>query len=150
MKKSREYVSRGFTPPPPPEEEEAPAFAYTYSPPQAHPHALPRDYGMRGAVGAYEVSPLSASLPEFFKRLERNQHSDGDTDIIAQVLETMLGTERALIDSFSFDNGTLAITLVPTADRFAFSRRWGLRLRQALVSHFGHLTFRIQKSTSRA
>lgn len=105
---------------------------------------------MRGAVGAYEVSPLSASLPEFFKKLEQNQHVAGDNAIIAQVLETMLGTERTLIDSFTLDNGTLSISLVPTADRFAFSRRWGLRLRQALVSHFGHLTFRIQKSTSRA
>ncbi len=104
---------------------------------------------MRGAVGAYEVSPLSAALPEFFKRLERNQHAEGDNAIIAQVLETMLGQERTLIDAFSFDNGTLSITLSPTADRFTFSRRWGLRLRQALLSHFGHITFRIQKSTSR-
>lgn len=140
MKKGREYVSRGVLPESParPEgmpEEGAPRRLTSDLPPSL----LPRDYGMAGAVGAYEVRRLARALPETLRLLEAIPDASPQAAVEAALDRLLPPVERARVAVESLTQGRLTLALARRSDSFTYMRTLVPRLRAALEPTLGRL-----------
>lgn len=140
MKKAREYVSRGVssTPSPRPEappEGEVPRRLTSDLPPSL----LPRDYGMAGRVGAYEVRRLARALPEALRLLEAIPDASPLTAVEAALNRLLSPEERARVTVESLTQGKLTLVCARRSDRFTYSRTLVPRLCAALEPALGRL-----------
>ena len=144
MKKGREYVTRGLPlvpdrPAPEPAEsgeEVAPRLSSALP-----PEWLPRDYGMAGAFGAYEVRRLARTIPESLRRLTEALADDDDPVAAANdALDRLLPSEaRRHVNAETFSDGVLTLSLARRADRFNYSRSPVPKLQAILRPTFGYL-----------
>ncbi len=142
MKRGREYVTRGLPDLPPRATPEAegmgePAPRLSSALP---PDWLPRDYGMAGAVGAYEVGRLARAVPESLRRLLEALPDDDPATAANAALDRLLPPEdrhRVAVEGFA--GGMLTLSLARRADRFAYGRSLVPKLRAALEPTFGRL-----------
>lgn len=141
MKKSGEYVSRG-TPPP---SRAWPAEAPPEGLPRRltsdlPPNLLPRDHGMAGAFGAYEVRRLARLIPECLRRLEAIPENAALAAVDAMLDRLLPSDERARVTAESLDHGRLTLVLARRSDGFVYGRTLVPRLRVALESTLGRLS----------
>lgn len=142
MKKGREYVSRGAPKAPErlwtaaDEAEEAPPRLSSGLPPSL----LPRDYGMAGRVGAYEVRRLARALPETLRHLEAIPENFPLATVEAALDRLLPPLERENVRAESLVRGRLTLLLAHRADRFLYSRTLVPRLRTALEPALGRLS----------
>lgn len=139
MKKSGAYVSKG-TPTPPMSEPmdafEAPQPTYSSN---LHPADLPRDYGMAGAVGAYEVRALSGALSRTLKALEQQMGSgESAEELVIRALDQLMpAAERHRLAVESVASGVITLSLARKGDRFLYNRTIVPKLKTALAPHLG-------------
>jgi hypothetical protein len=139
VKKLREFVSKG-TPEETPWEE-----PFVYEPPQRsrssqlHPADLPRDPGMAGAVGAYEINALSGALPKSLEALETliNASIDAEACITAELDKLIPAAERYRIALESVENGVITLSLAHRGDRYLYTRTLVPKLKKALQPLLG-------------
>lgn len=138
MKKSSTFVSKGT--PTPLEVAGAPDYEVptTYSS-HLHPADLPRDYGMSGAVGAYEVKPLAGFLRKTLNALEQ-QLGAGDSAealVVAALDRLMPAAERYRLAVESVSAGIITLSLARKGDRYLYNRTLVPKLKTALAPHLG-------------
>ncbi len=141
MKKSRDYVTRA----PAADLERGPEAAPDYyrAPVSSalNPYDLPCDYGMAGAVGAYEVKPLA---PWFDKALENLQARLPDEDPLAEVnaaLDRLLAPgDRHRVVAEALRGQVVELSVLRRADTFTYGRSLVPKLRAALAPTLGHVT----------
>ena len=142
MKKGKAYVTRGTF------DSEGSRGAIPLPEPQLppphpsdlNPADLPRDYGMAGRVGAYEVRPLSDFIAAGMRHLEKAIGSTDPLNLVNQQLDTLLPpANRHRLAAESFSNGQLVLSLAHRSDRFAFSRSLVPKLRRALEPELGFI-----------
>ena len=145
MKKSQAYVTRGV-----PAARALPEWEPSRSVPRVpHPSALnpadlPRDRGMAGLVGAYEIPPLADSVPKGLEALADQLRGEDPQDTVNAALDALLPpAERHRLVLESFANGLLVLSLARREDRFTYSRFIVPKLRAALTPPLGHLTIRL-------
>lgn len=142
MKKSREYVTSGSVEPSTTESFVAdgmPVVGALTS--LSHPADLPRDYGMAGEIGAYEVPALSNFVQLGLRELLDQIPSNDPLAEINLLLDRLLPTqERNRIVVESFTNKVLTLGLHRRADRFLFSRTLVPRLQAELFAMFGRIS----------
>ena len=139
MKKLRDFVSKG-TPEETPWEEsfiDEPT-QYTLSS-QLHPADLPRDFGMAGAVGSYEINALSGALPKSLEALETllNTSIDAEACITAALDNLVPAAERYRIALEDFADGVITLSLAHRGDRYLYTRTLVPKLKKALQPQLG-------------
>lgn len=144
MKKSREYVSRGAS------RGRTVATGGSADEPSprisaaSHPADLPRDLGMAGDFGAYEIPGLARAVPGAFHALADSLRNDMALDAVNAVLDALLpAAERHRVVAESLVNGALTLSLARRSDRFLYARTLLPRLRAALEPTLGRLTIRL-------
>ena len=145
MKKSQAYVTRGV-----PAARALPEWEPPVSVPRVpHPSALnpadlPRDRGMAGPIGAYEILPLANSVPKGLEALAEHLRGEDPLDIVNTALDALLPpAERHRLAVESFANGLLILSLARREDRFTYNRFIVPKLRAALTPTLGRLTIRL-------
>ncbi len=138
MKKSSTFVSKG-TPTP---LEVAGAPDYEVPPPYTshlHPADLPRDYGMSGAVGAYEVEPLAGFLRKTLNALEQQLGAVDSAEalVVAALDRLMPAAERYRLAVESVSAGIITLSLARKGDRYLYNRTLVPKLKTALAPHLG-------------
>lgn len=141
MKKSRDYVTTGMLYAAPMEDAltEASCVGVALSS-QTHPADLPRDYGMAGAVGAYEVPKLAtfvqAGLSELLEALPT-------VDPLAEIntlLDRLLSSqERKAVVAEAFENKVVTLGLRRRSDQFFLRRTLVPRLQAELFATHGRV-----------
>ncbi|MDO4527192.1 MAG: hypothetical protein Q4C03_00185 [bacterium] len=142
MKKGREYVTSGSVDASTTEffvADENPVVGRLTS--RSHPADLPRDYGMAGATGAYEVPALSDFVQSGLQELLDQLPSADPLAEMNLLLDRLLPTQerkRVVVESFS--NKVLTLGLRRRADRFLFSRTLVPRLQAELFAMYGRIS----------
>lgn len=145
MKKGGDYVSRGAPAPrrpsaagalPPPPPTPAPTSA-------AAPADLPRDLGMAGDVGAYEVPPLADSVEASLDALAEHLRADPLAEVNAALDRLLPPADRHRLTAEAFADGLLTLSLARRADRFLAGRLWLPRLQAELTPALGRLSIRL-------
>jgi hypothetical protein len=140
MKKSREYVTTGHSTPVEGASYEVAATGVSLSS-RSHPADLPRDYGMAGATGAYEVPPLASFVQAGLHALVDQLPTADPLEEINTLLDRLLPTrERSRIVVESFANKVVTLGLRHRADRFLFQRTLVPRLQSELFEMHGRIT----------
>ncbi len=146
MKKSQAYVTRGE---PAARERPGPDSEWEAPPRVPHPSALnpadlPRDRGMAGPVGAYEVPPLAKSVPAGLEALAGHLRGADPLEAVNAALDALLPPgERHRLAAESCVGGLLTLSLARREDRFAYGRFLVPKLRAALTPELGNLTIRL-------
>ncbi len=150
MKKSPTYVSRGImTPQRIRKINPHSVFGDNGSIPAiGEEHSfLPRDYGMKGALGAYEVPCIRSSVSKILAEEVLALKQPSDDQLIDHILTNILGPEcRFAIIHFTFREPVLTL-VIPRAQQFSFSRFWIPKLKLALSQHYKHLVVRLEGSS---
>lgn len=143
MKKSQAYVTRGapaaralpeWEPPPP-----APRVPH---PSALDPADLPRDRGMAGPVGAYEVPPLSRAVDASLQALAERLRGAPLDDAEAALDALLPPAERHRVAVEALEGGRLVLA-VRREDRFRYARLLAPRLRASLAPAHGPLDIRL-------
>lgn len=142
MKKGQDYVTTGLSEIEPMEsnvsEEDFVGVTFTS---QMHPADLPRDYGMAGDVGAYEVPELSSFVQAGLHAVLDQLPSIDPIAEINTLLDRLLPTqERNRIVVESFVDKVVTLGLRRRADRFLFSRTLVPRLQSELFAMHGRVS----------
>lgn len=143
-KKGGDYVSRGAAIPPTRAAMPAPGAPFPRRVRSDFaPADLPRDWGMAGAVGAYEVPSLAESAQVAFDGLAKHLRADPLTAIEAALNVTLMPAERRRVTAESFANGVLTLGLARRADAFVAGRVWVPRLQAELAPTLGRVVIRL-------
>ena len=138
MKKVRDFVSKGDSVRLAAQESEVADCAPPLSS-ASHPSDLPRDYGMAGEVGAYEVKPLAQvvaqTLNEFTEAFRL--HSDAERVVCAALDELLSGDERHRVAVERVTEGLVTLSLARKHDRFLYARTLLPKLKAALMPQLG-------------
>lgn len=138
MKRASEFVTQGLPVEPLLQEDRSFEFAQPLSS-HHHPSDLPRDYGMAGATGAYEVKPLSTALQQAVKTMtaELNTAPDAAT-LVREALDALLPpAARHKVAVEHIANGTIVLSLAQARDRFLYTRTLLPKLKLALRPTLG-------------
>ena len=142
MKKRGDYVSMG-TPTPQPRVSEG-SVEWEDEPLQPlssrlHPADLPRDYGMAGAVGAYEVKRLTQFIGSALKDFEQlPEAGDGlAAEAVALLDRLMPPAERHQLALERVTGNTLVLSMSKKGMRYYFNRGVVPKLTAALRPMFG-------------
>ena len=140
MKKGGDFVSKGTPVQTVPEaswdfEPEAPHSLSS----QLHPADLPRDYGMAGEVGAYEIRELSGALRHSMSELESLlQAADSAEAMVVEALDRLMPVaNRHLLAVEAVEDGVITLSLARKGDRFLFNRTIVPKLKTALMPKLG-------------
>lgn len=143
MKKSQAFVTRGAPTPRPGAGQPLPGppepRAYSSA---MHPADLPRDRGMAGPVGAYEVPPLSRAVDATLKTLAERLQAAPLSDAEAALDALLPPAERQRVAIEALEGGRLLLS-VRREDRFRYARTLAPRLRAALAPAHGPLDIRL-------
>lgn len=138
MKRLGDFVSRGlpetFSP-------EAEGFTEPLQPPssQLHPADLPRDPGMAGDVGAYEVKALARFLGQSLDALtDKLGGPNGAEAVVSAALDRLMPpAERHGLAVESVASGVIILSLARKSDRFRYARTLIPTLKAAVQPHLG-------------
>ena len=138
MKTKRDFVSTG-------ELELSTAstpFVYTLGQPrtsQSHPADLPRDYGMAGAVGAYEVKSLTQFVSQAVEGLEASAEigNSVEHEVAAHLDRLMAPAERHKLAVEHVSGNVVTLSMANKRDRFLYNRVLVPKLVAALRPTFG-------------
>jgi hypothetical protein len=140
LKKGGDFVSKGTL------VQDAPGASWDFeaeSPrslsSQLHPADLPRDYGMAGAVGAYEVRELSGALERSMGELESLLHAaDSAETLVVEALDRLMpAANRHLLAVEAVEDGVITLSMARKSDRFLFNRTIVPKLKTALAPKLG-------------
>ena len=140
MKKGGDFVSKGTSVQTEPEaswdfDDEAPPQLSS----QLHPADLPRDYGMAGDVGAYEIRELSGALRHSMGELESLLlAAESAETMVVEALDRLMPTaNRHLLAVEAVEDGVITLSLARKSDRFLFNRTIVPKLKTALAPKLG-------------
>lgn len=139
MSTRNDFISRGV--PTPTERVLAEAVAEPLQPlsSRLHPADLPRDLGMAGAVGAYEVKPLTQFVPSAMKALEALPEVGEElaTEATALLDRLMSPAERHQLAVERVVGNQLVLSMSKKGMRYYFNRGVVPKLTAALRPMFG-------------
>ena len=149
MRRASEFVSRG--------EARAPAsakpaagegFAFDFTPPlseQTPPNFLPRDYGMRGPVGAAEAEPLGRSCAQALAALDERFTVTPEKAALLEEVRRLVSPEQLDRLRFTSVSRTRVVLSVETAgERFSLARFLVPKLRAALRKRWGEVQVAVE------
>ncbi len=141
MKKGQAYVTHGEPPLSATPEERSEPVAPPRFTSATPPHFLPRDYGMAGAVGAYDAEPLAAHLSETLRQLAGGLAECDPLECVNQALDALLPSgERHRVAAEHVVGQVLTLSLARRSDRFAYGRSLVPKLRTRLMPQLGPIT----------
>lgn len=147
MKKGGEYVTRGTPMPRRDQAGEASEPLPTPAPAPLSaalsPADLPRDWGMAGEVGAYEVPPLADSVEPSLNALTERFRADPLAEVNAALDRLLPPADRHRLAAEAFADGLLTLSLARRADRLLAGRLWVPRLQAELTPALGRLAIRL-------
>ncbi|MBQ9694240.1 MAG: hypothetical protein IJV69_05730 [Kiritimatiellae bacterium] len=138
MKRLQDFVSKGSPEVVTLPEGEASVDTFPLSS-RLHPADLPRDYGMAGRVGAYEVKPLTQFVDSALQTVEAWSATCGDglAEVSAILDRLMRPEERHRLAVEQVVGNTIILSLARKQDRFYYNRAVVPKLTAALRSKFG-------------
>lgn len=150
MKKGQEYVTKGLS------VSASEALLEREEPFEASPFfdsrmssGLPRDYGMAGKVGAYEVPSLKASIEKGLRALAEQLTEVHPEEEVERALDVLLSpTERSHVTVTSVNGSVVTLSLKRRADRFIYQRTLLPRLKTMLQPVLGSITIRMMDRLS--
>lgn len=114
---------------------------------RSHPADLPRDYGMAGAVGSYEVKPWRRFVNDAMQTLcadmlqTSTPHAE---ETVRTVLNTLLPpAEHHRLAVEQVTESEVVLSLAQKSDRFLYSRTIVPKLQRALRSTLGYIHIRL-------
>ncbi len=143
MKKGREYVTSGLL-----DTTSEGVFDETPFEGRLHsalsPADLPRDYGMAGAVGAYEVPSIERTVKESLDALLASFTEDDPLAEVNAALDQLLpAADRIRVVAEAVKGSIVTLSLLHRADKFLYNRTLIPQLKKLLLPTLGPITIRI-------